>query len=96
MHIHDVFIEIIARSFSNGDSRSREEKKECFYYIYIYISSLKYKENIEDSRTKFHPWKLSSFAIEDLIEDRSDKADRNDPLCIIYTYTYTKTSRLTK
>lgn len=84
-HHHDVYprcfretIEIIARSFGSGDSRSREEKKEFILYIYIYISSLKYKENIEDLGTKyaFHPWKLSSsisFAIEDLIEDRSIK-----------------------
>lgn len=43
-HHHDVYprcfrktIEIIARSFGSGDSRSREEKKEFILYIYIYI-----------------------------------------------------------
>lgn len=51
MHIHDVSkqtIEIIARSFSNGDICSREEKKECFYFI----SSLKYKEKTWEQSTR--------------------------------------------
>lgn len=102
-HHHDVYprcfretIEIIARSFGSGDSRSREEKKEFILYIYIYISSLKYKENIEDLGTKyaFHPFFVDFVCNRRSYRRSIDKADRNDPLCIIYTYT--RTPRLTK
>lgn len=104
-HHHDVYprcfretIEIIACSFGSGDSRSREEKKEFILYIYIYII-VKIQREHRRLGNKIRVPSLETFFVDFVCNRRSyrrsiDKADRNDPLCIIYTYT--RTPRLTK